>query len=128
VCAPAQFERSAFLGYMKKFAFTSLKIFFLLIFVGIANSCFDVSSQSWRMHEVENKSQTNRQASAETLAVFREFFAYVQTYEPSIATDEIAQNRWLTKRMRKAFVEHIGRSGNPEGNPDYPTNATFVLV
>ena len=113
---------------MKKLALTTLKIFCLLVFVSFVNSCAYVSSQSWRMREVENKSQANKQAPAECLAVFREFFAYVQKYEPSLVTDEKAQNRWLTKRMRKAFVEHIGRSGKSEANPAYPTNATFKLV
>ncbi len=80
------------------------------------------------MREIENKSQVNKQAPTECLAVFREFFAYVQKYEPSIVTDEKAQNRWLTKWMRTAFVEHIKRSGKSEANPDYPTNTTFVLV
>ena len=80
------------------------------------------------MREVENKSQANNQAPAECLAIFREFFAYVRKNEPNIVTDEIAQNRWLTQRMRKSFAEHIKRSGKPEENPDYPSNSTFVLV
>ena len=109
---------------MQTFTNTMLKIICLLVFLLVTNSC----NRFVRMHEVENNSQAQNQAPAESIVVFREFFAYVQKYEPSIVTDENAQNLWLTKRMRTAFVEHIGRSGKPEGNPDYPSNSTFVLV
>lgn len=108
--------------------FTMLKIYCLLIFVSLTNSCVSASSQSSRMREVENKSQFNRQAPAECIAVFRQFFVYVQKSEPDIVKDEKAQNLWLTKRMKRAFVEHIKRSGNPKENPDYPSNSIFVGV
>lgn len=113
---------------MKTFISTTLKFICLLIATGVASSCVHVSSQSSRMRETENKSQANRQAPAECLAVFREFFAYVQKTKPDIVTDEEAQNRWLTKWMRTAFVEHIKRSAKPEENPDYPSNGNFVGV
>jgi hypothetical protein len=113
---------------MKMIVFTTLKVVCLLVSIGITNSCTTFSSQSSRMREVKNESQASKQAPAECLTVFREFFAYVQKLEPSIVTDERAQNRWLTRQMRKAFAEHIKRSGNPKENPDYPSNSTFVGV
>jgi Na+-transporting methylmalonyl-CoA/oxaloacetate decarboxylase gamma subunit len=117
-------------GFPRRMKILSITIKFicLLILVGFINSCGKVVSQSSRMHEVENQLQADRQAPAECLAVFREFFAYVKKYEPSIVIDEAAQNRWLTKKMRRAFVEHIKRSGKPEENPDYPSNSAFVGV
>ena len=105
-----------------------MKFICLLVLIGVANSCVTVSSQSSRMRETENKSQANRQAPTECLAVFREFFAYVKKAEPDIVTDERAQNRWLTKKMRTAFVEHIKRSAKPEENPDFPSNRNFIGV
>ena len=105
-----------------------MKFICLLVLIGVANSCVTVSSQSSRMRETENKSQANRQAPTECLAVFREFFAYVKKAKPDIVTDERAQNRWLTKKMRTAFVEHIKRSAKPEENPDFPSNRNFIGV
>lgn len=105
-----------------------LKIYCLLVFVSLGTSCVSVSSQTSRMREVENKSQSNRQAPAECISVFRQFFSYVQKSKPNIVTDEKAQNLWLTKRMRRAFAEHIKRSGNPKENPDYPSNLNFIGV
>lgn len=80
------------------------------------------------MREVENKSQANNQASTECLATFRAFFAYVQKSEPSLVTDEKAQNRWLTESMRKAFVERANRPVKPDEKSDNPTNETFLNV
>ena len=105
-----------------------MKFICLLVLIGVANSCVTVSSQSSRMRETENKSQANRQAPTECLAVFREFFAYVKKAKPDIVTDERAQNRWLTKKMRTAFLEHIKRSAKPEENPDFPSNRNFIGV
>jgi hypothetical protein len=113
---------------MKTFLFVTLKFICLLFLVNFANSCVNVSSQSSRMREVENKSQARNQAPAECLAVFREFFAYVQKSDPSLATDEKAQNRWLTKWMRKSFVESANRPFKPDEKSDNPTNETFVGV
>lgn len=113
---------------MRIFVITTLKFTYLIILVSFVNSCAVVSSQSLRMREVENKLQVSKQAPADCVAAFREFFGYVKKREPSIVADEQAQNRWLTKRMRKAFVEHIKRAGKPEENHDYPSNSTFVLV
>jgi hypothetical protein len=109
---------------MQTFINTTLKIICLLVFLFAANSC----TRFERMHEAENNSQAQNQAPTESLTVFREFFAYVQKSEPSIVTDEQAQNRWLTQRMRKSFVSHINRSGSPTENPAYPSNATFTCV
>lgn len=114
----------AFLVFMKTFTFTTLKFICLLAVLFVTNSC----NRFVKMHEVENNLQVQNQAPAESVAVFREFFAYVQKAEPSIVTDESAQNRWLTQRMRKALINHIKRSGSPTGNLDYPSNATFTGV
>jgi hypothetical protein len=107
---------------------TIFKLYCLLILVILAGSCLSVLSQPARMREIKNKSQSSRQAPSECLAVFRNFFSYVRKREPNIVTDEKAQTRWLTRRMRRAFVEHIKRSGNPKENPAFPRNKTFVGV
>ncbi|MGH9801190.1 MAG: hypothetical protein ACRD82_12565, partial [Blastocatellia bacterium] len=67
-------------------------------------------------------------APAECFAVFRSFFRYVQKPEPSILTDHQAQNRWFSRLLRRELTDHIKRSGNPNDNPDYPSNSTFVGV
>ena len=113
---------------MKALGFTILKLIGLLVLVSVGNSCVNVFGESSRMREIENKSQANNQAPEECLAVFRDFFAYVQNLETNIVTDENAQSRWLTKKMRRDFVQHIKRSGKPEENPDYPSNGTFIGV
>lgn len=62
------------------------------------------------------------------MAAFRSFFSYVQKNEPSILSDERAQNRWLSRLMRKSLAGYVKRSGSPQENPDYPSNQTFVGV
>lgn len=114
---------------MKITIFTTFKFICLLVLASLANSCVNVSSQSARMREVENKSQSQRQIPAECLKVFREFFASINNgRELDIVKNEKAQKRWLTKRMQKDFAEHIKLSGKPEENPGYPSNATFQRV
>src|SRR5262249_26059847 len=78
--------------------------------------------------EVRVKSHVNKPAPAECVTAFRAFFRYVQSPEPSILTDKLAQNRWLSRLLRESLVDHIKRSGDPKENPDYPSNQTFVGV
>ncbi|MCM3905404.1 MAG: hypothetical protein ND866_27220 [Pyrinomonadaceae bacterium] len=113
---------------MKNNLGTKLKIIGLLIFIIGLNSGVEVSSQVSGIREVENKSHANKQAPAECVAVFRTFFSYLLKSEPSILTDEKAQNRWLSTLLRKSFATHIKDSGSPKENPDYPSNRTFVGV
>ena len=102
-----------------------LKLICLLgAFLFITNSCMKVAGR----REVQNNSQDQKQAPAECVAVYREFFAYVLKQEPNIVTDERAQERWLSKLMIKAFRDHIKRSAPASENPDYPTNGMFVGV
>ncbi len=87
-----------------------------------------VICQSPKRPEIGNKPQSNKEAPAEAIAAFRDFFAYINKAEPDIVSDETAQERWLTKRMRDAFAGHIKRSGSPDQNPDFPSNQTFLQV
>lgn len=105
-----------------------LKIFCVLVFIGIAGLGDFVTGQGSGIREVPNKSRAIKQAPVECLAVFRAFFAYVQKREPSILTDQKAQERWLSRLMRKALATHIQHSGDPKENPDYPSNQSFVGV
>ena len=114
---------------MKTFTFAALKVVCLLIFIGGTSiSCQKITSQVLGIREVENKSHANKQAPAECIAVFRAFFSYVRKSEPSIISDEQAQNRWLSQLLRKSLANRIKHSGKPTGNPDYPTNSTFIGV
>lgn len=105
-----------------------LKILCVLVFIGVAGSGEIVNGQVSGIREVPNRARAIRQAPVECLAVFRAFFAYAQKREPSILTDQKAQERWLSRLMRKALATHIQQSGDPKENPDYPSNQSFVGV
>ena len=87
-----------------------------------------VASRAPDIREVRSKGQATKKAPAECVATFRAFFRYVQKREPSILTDQQAQNRWLSRLMRMSLADHVKRSGDPKENPDYPSNQTFVGV
>ena len=65
-------------------------------------------------------------APRECLAAFRELFSYLQKNEPSIVKDEAAQQRWLTQELRKALKQKVATFTNPQDNPDFPGNSTFI--
>lgn len=104
-----------------------IKLISLLLFVGMITSDTTVSSQSSRFREVK-KSQLVKQAPVECLNAFRDFFNYVRKSSPDIVSDKVAQNRFLSKRMRETFIEHIKNSPPANENPDYPSNLIFTLV
>lgn len=118
-----------FLITMKTFLLTTSKTLGWLIFTILAAAYISVSAQSAGMREITGKAQTNKSAPAECLTAFRQFFAYVQKDEPSIATDQAAQSRWLTGKMRQAFAAHVKRSGGKPGErPNLPSNQDFIGV
>jgi hypothetical protein len=100
------------------------KLVCLLTVLLITNSC----TKDVGRREVDNNAPSQKQAPAECVAVYREFFAYVFKPEPNIVTDEQAQKRWLSKLMIRAFTDHIQSFPHPSETPDYPTNSTFVGV
>lgn len=65
-------------------------------------------------------------APKECLAVFREFFRYLQKNEPSIVRDEQARKRWLTQELQKALMQKVASFSSEGDNPDFPGNGTFV--
>jgi len=109
---------------MQTFIITTLKIISLLGLVCVTNSCTRIVG----MREVESNQQVQKQAPAECLAVFREFFSYVQKSEPDLITDEQAQKRWLSQSLRKALAHNLERFGNETNVPDYPSNQSFIGV
>ena len=78
-----------------------------------------------RITEVRSNANTVA-APRECIATFRQFLSYLQKKEPSIVRDEQAQKRWLTQELRKAFMEKVAMFTNPQENPDFPSNATFI--
>jgi hypothetical protein len=98
----------------------------LPLLVGGTNSCRKASGQGSGMREVQNNSYLNNQAPPECLAVFRALLDYIRKPEPSIVSDQQAQDRWLSNLLRKAIADHVKHSGSPKDNPAYPSNSSFV--
>lgn len=80
------------------------------------------------MQEVENTSAPQKQAPAECVVTFREFFAYVKKTNPSIIDDQQSQKRWLSQNFRKALAHNVARFGKETTVPDFPDNHTFLGV
>ena len=86
------------------------------------------SKKGERFSEVENRDQSQKEAPKECLDVFREFFTYIKNPEPDIVTDESAKQRWFSKLFRVDFENHLKKFNNPQEEPDYPSNSTFIGV
>lgn len=99
-----------------------------LIVIGFTGIGSIVYGQNAEMRERESNIKSNKEAPAECLAAFREFFAYLKKDANDIVTDEQSQTRWLSKPLRDAFAGYIKRAGKPSENPDYPSNALFLSV
>lgn len=84
-----------------------------------------VAQQKTAIQEVQRTTATIV-APKECLATFREFFAYLQKNDSNIVRDEPAQKRFLTEQLRKAFMEKVATFTNPQDDPDYPSNRTFI--
>lgn len=74
------------------------------------------------------EAQGNSAAPVKAVSAYKELMAYIRKTTPNIASDEMAQNRWLSKTLKSAFLAKIKRAGNPRENPDFPSNATFLKV
>jgi hypothetical protein len=107
--------------------FVLVKLACLMLLLAVANSCRKASVAA-SIPEIENNSFKKAEAPPECVNVFREFFNYIRKPEPSLITDQQAQERWLSKLFRKSLADGIKRSGNPNDNPDYPSNGSFVGV
>ena len=103
------------------------KILYLSLLLALMNSCHKTGLDAYRSKNDVN-SATRPQAPSECVAVFNTFFDYVRKPEPSLITDQQAQERWLSKLFRASLAEGIKRAGDPQSNPDYPSNGTFVGV
>jgi len=101
------------------------KVVLLLVVLATANSCRK-STVATTIPETQNSSVTNAEAPPECVAIFRSIFDYIRKPEPSLITDQQAQERWLSKLFRKSLAEGIKRAGNPKDTPDYPSNGSFV--
>jgi hypothetical protein len=86
------------------------------------------SKKGERFSEVENKDHSQKEAPKECIDVFREFFTYIKKPEPDIVTDESAKQRWFSKLLRVDLENHLKRFNNPQEEPDYPSNSTFIGV
>jgi hypothetical protein len=120
--AAADAERSA-LRFMSKLTLSLLLWISLQGFLLLQCSC----SSAARMREVESAISA-KPAPAECLAAFREFFAYIKKTQPDMIRDQTAQNRWLSRNLRKALAHNVARFANETNVPDFPTNQTFLGV
>jgi len=100
------------------------QIILLLLVVASTSACSKSSVAT--ISETQNNSATVNQAPSECLAVFRAIFEYIRKSEPSLVTDQQAQDRWLSKLFRKSLADGIKRAGDPKENPDYPSNGSFM--
>jgi hypothetical protein len=107
--------------------FVLVKLACLLLLLAVTNSCRKASVGA-SVPEIENNSFKKTEAPPECVTAFRAFFNYIRKPDPSLITDQQAQERWLSKLFRKSLAEGIKRAGNPKDNPDYPSNGSFVGV
>ena len=99
-----------------------------LTLIAIAFLLLPLTTQAQKrgISEAAPKAGAVSAAPAECLATFRQFFAYVQKTEPSIVTDERAQNKWLTRNLREALKQKVATFKDQPNDPDFPGNGTFV--
>jgi hypothetical protein len=67
-------------------------------------------------------------ASMDAVNSFVEFFEYIKKGTPDIVSDAEAQEKFLTKSLRRDLAGYEQRAGSPESNPDYPRNSFFLGV
>jgi hypothetical protein len=95
-------------------------------FFDASDAKIELAQQRSMIKETVRKPVVVTAAPAECLATFRQFFGYVQQDEPSIVTDERAQQRWLTKHLRDALKQKLATFKDQPDDPDFPGNGTFV--
>jgi hypothetical protein len=90
-----------------------------------------VSAQKERLRQVKNNPVKQKSASTKAIATFVTFFEYVKKDTPDIVTDTKAQERWLSKSLRRemmeanaAWVAYLKKY--PNNKPDGPDNASFA--
>jgi len=104
----------------------------LIVFLIVAN-CVESAGQSGRLRQVRRNPVRQKLASAGARKTFVDFFEYVKKYEPDIVKDAKAQEKWLTRSLRKDLMANKAMwdaymAKFPENKPDYPHNATFLGV
>src|SRR2546423_10364308 len=97
--------------------FVPFQMVSLILLLVMANSCRKTPAGA-RIPETQTNSLVKTEAPPECLAVFRAIFDYVRKSEPSLITDQQAQERWLSKLFRKSLAAGIKRAGKPKDNPD----------
>ena len=101
---------------MKNHLLSCITVILIMVSVGVAQQ---------RIVELPHKAPSVA-APKECLVAFREFFIYLQKNEPGIIKDQQAQERWLTLELRTALKGKVATFANPQDDPDFPSNSTFI--
>jgi hypothetical protein len=95
--------------------------------------CLRGYPQTPRFQRVETNPVIQSAASPEALAALSALLNYVKNTQPNIVDDEKAQQRFLSKDLRRlmmdansAWVDYL--KANPTEKPDGPNNAWFIGV
>jgi hypothetical protein len=94
---------------------------------------FDTAAQSPRLRQVKTNPVIQRPASRKAVATFVAFLKYVKNGRPDIVQDINAQERFLSRSLRKAMMDSNTRwveylKKHPEDKPDGPSNESFTGV
>jgi hypothetical protein len=91
------------------------------------------AQSSGRLRHVENRVVKQKQAPRAAITTLIAFIEYVRREKPDIATDAKASERWLTKVLRKTFIDayearvaYIRK--HSDYKPEYPDNSSFSGV
>lgn len=95
--------------------------------------CSAASAQTGRLRQVKKNPVIQKKASDAAITTFVAFFEYVKKYEPDIVGDVKAQEKWLTKSLRKNMMDlnnawDVHMSKNPDHKPEHPNNSSFLGV
>lgn len=95
--------------------------------------CSAASAQTGRLRQIQKNPVIQKKASDAAIAAFVAFFEYVKKDEPDIVRDAKAQEKWITKSLRKdmmdfnnAWDEYMAK--NPDHKPEHPNNDSFLGV
>ena len=90
-----------------------------------------IDDSSPRLHEIKSRSNSSIAAPEPCVRNLRAFLEYLSRSEPDIASDRLAQERWLSSELRRAMdfkvsIEDAKEKENPGEKREYPNNGTFV--
>ncbi|HEX8246561.1 MAG TPA: hypothetical protein VF599_00125 [Pyrinomonadaceae bacterium] len=103
-------------------------IFVIVLFAAVLGTGVLFNTKFFGGEKIPASNNGDAAAPPECLKTFDEFFEYVYNGKgkTNIAEDAAAQEKWLSKHLKKIFTENIKVMSKPDNSHDFPSNGTFV--